>query len=103
ADRQADHPRQGPAGEQRAVLGQDDQGCEVSFRGDEPADLRRSRAVHGLMPGGRPKTKARPDAVKSVSKVLDIVEHLAAARCPVSLSDIARLFVVNGSPAFRLV
>ena len=55
------------------------------------------------MPGGRPKTKPRPDAVKSVSKVLDIVEHLAAARGPVSLSDIARATGFNVSTAFRLV
>jgi IclR family transcriptional regulator, KDG regulon repressor len=55
------------------------------------------------MPGGRPRTKARPDAVKSVSKVLDIVEHLAAARGPVSLSDIARATGFNVSTAFRLV
>jgi DNA-binding IclR family transcriptional regulator len=55
------------------------------------------------MPGGRPKTKARPDAVKSVSKVLDIIEHLADARGPVSVSDIARATGFNVSTAFRLV
>ena len=32
------------------------------------------------MPGGRPKTSAEPDAVKSVAKVLDILEHVASAR-----------------------
>ena len=55
------------------------------------------------MPGGRPKTRERPDAVKSVSKVLDIVEHLAGARGPVSVSDIARATGFNVSTAFRLV
>ena len=55
------------------------------------------------MPGGRPRTKARPDAVKSVSKVLDILEHLGAAKQPVSVSDIARAMHFNVSTAFRLV
>jgi len=55
------------------------------------------------MPGGRPKTKQRPDAVKSVSKVLDIIEHLGAARGPVSVSDIGRATGFNVSTAFRLV
>lgn len=54
------------------------------------------------MPGGRPKLKERPDAVKSVSKVLDIVEHIAAARGPVSVSDMARATGFNVSTAFRL-
>ena len=31
ADRQADHPEQGPAGQPRAVLGQDDEGSEYPF------------------------------------------------------------------------
>ena len=55
------------------------------------------------MPGGRPKTKAAPDAVKSVAKVLDILEHVAAARQPVSVSDLARGTGFNVSTAFRLV
>lgn len=55
------------------------------------------------MPGGRPKTKAAPDAVKSVAKVLDILEHVAAAKQPVSVSDLARGTGFNVSTAFRLV
>jgi DNA-binding IclR family transcriptional regulator len=53
------------------------------------------------MPVGRPRTKAEPDAVKSVAKVLDILEHLGAARGPVSASDIARATGFNVSTAFR--
>jgi IclR family transcriptional regulator, KDG regulon repressor len=55
------------------------------------------------MPGGRPKSRTRPDAVKSVAKVLDILEHLGAARRPVSVSDLARATGFNVSTAFRLV
>ena len=55
------------------------------------------------MPGGRPKSRVRPDAVKSVAKVLDILEHLGAARRPVSVSDLARATGFNVSTAFRLV
>jgi len=55
------------------------------------------------MPGGRPKTKAVPDAVKSVAKVLDILEHVAASKQPVSVSDLARGTGFNVSTAFRLV
>jgi IclR family acetate operon transcriptional repressor len=55
------------------------------------------------MPGGRPKSRARPDAVKSVAKVLDILEHLGAARRPVSVSDLGRATGFNVSTAFRLV
>jgi DNA-binding IclR family transcriptional regulator len=55
------------------------------------------------MPGGRPRTRPEPDAVKSVAKVLDIVEHLGAARRPVSVSDIARATGFTVSTAFRLV
>ena len=54
------------------------------------------------MPGGRPRTRAEPDAVKSVAKVLDILEHLGAAKRPVSVSDIARATGFNVSTAFRL-
>jgi DNA-binding IclR family transcriptional regulator len=53
------------------------------------------------MPVGRPRTRAEPDAVKSVSKVLDILEHLGAARGPVSVSDLARATGFNVSTAFR--
>lgn len=53
------------------------------------------------MPGGRPRTRAEPDAVKSVSKVLDILEHLGAAGGPASVSDIARATGFNVSTAFR--
>ncbi|MET0442616.1 MAG: helix-turn-helix domain-containing protein, partial [Casimicrobiaceae bacterium] len=53
------------------------------------------------MPGGRPKTRTEPDAVKSVSKVLDILEHLGTARGPVSVSDMARATGFNVSTAFR--
>ena len=55
------------------------------------------------MPGGRPRTRPRPDAVKSVAKVLDILEHLGVARSPVSVSDLARATGFNVSTAFRLV
>jgi IclR family transcriptional regulator, KDG regulon repressor len=55
------------------------------------------------MPGGRPKTKTVPDAVKSVAKVLDILEHVAASKQPVSVSDLARGTGFNVSTAFRLV
>lgn len=53
------------------------------------------------MPGGRPKTRTEPEAVKSVSKVLDILEHLGQARRPVSVSDVARATGFNVSTAFR--
>ncbi len=53
------------------------------------------------MPGGRPKTRAEPEAIKSVSKVLDILEHLGASQRAVSVSDIARATGFNVSTAFR--
>jgi len=53
------------------------------------------------MPGGRPRTRTEPDAVKSVGKVLDILEHLGRARGPVSVSDVARDTGLNVSTAFR--
>ncbi len=53
------------------------------------------------MPGGRPKTRPEPEAVKSVSKVLDILEHLGASQRAVSVSDIARATGFNVSTAFR--
>jgi len=55
------------------------------------------------MPGGRPRAKTKADSVKSVVKVLDILEHLGAARRPVSVSDLARATGFNVSTAFRLV
>ncbi len=55
------------------------------------------------MPGGRPRAKARHDAVKSVAKVLDILEHLGAARQSVSVSDLARATGMNVSTAHRLL
>jgi DNA-binding IclR family transcriptional regulator len=53
------------------------------------------------MPGGRPKTRPEPEAIKSVSKVLDILEHLGASQRAVSASDIARATGFNVSTAFR--
>jgi len=53
------------------------------------------------MPGGRPKTRTEPGVVKSVSKVLDILEHLGGAQRALSVSDIARATGFNVSTAFR--
>ena len=53
------------------------------------------------MPGGRPRTRTQPEAVKSVGKVLDILEHLGGARGAVSVSDVARSTGLNVSTAFR--
>lgn len=53
------------------------------------------------MPGGRPKSREQPDAVKSVTKVLDILEHLASAQRAVSVSEVARATGFNVSTAFR--
>lgn len=55
------------------------------------------------MPGGRPRGKAKLDAVKSVAKVLDIIEHLGASRRVVSVSDLARATGMNVSTAYRLL
>lgn len=55
------------------------------------------------MPGGRPREKTQHDAVKSVSKVLDILEHLGAAKQLVSVSDLARATGMNVSTAYRLL
>jgi DNA-binding IclR family transcriptional regulator len=55
------------------------------------------------MPGGRPKSRTQPDAVKSVVKVLDILEHLGSSRRPVSVSGVARATGFNVSTAFRLL
>jgi IclR family transcriptional regulator, KDG regulon repressor len=55
------------------------------------------------MPGGRPRAKTPADKVKSVTKVLDILEHLGAAQGVVSVSDLARATGLNVSTAFRLL
>jgi IclR family transcriptional regulator, KDG regulon repressor len=58
------------------------------------------------MPGGRPRTStsaSEPSAVKTVAKVLDILEHLGAARGPSIVSDVARATGFNVSTAFRLL
>jgi DNA-binding IclR family transcriptional regulator len=54
------------------------------------------------MPGGRPRA-TRPDSVKSITKVLDILEHLGASRSAVSVSDLARATKINVSTAYRLL
>jgi IclR family KDG regulon transcriptional repressor len=55
------------------------------------------------MPGGRPKGKAQADAVKSITKVLDILEHLGSSKRVVSVSDLARKTKINVSTAYRLL
>ena len=55
------------------------------------------------MSGGRPRARTAVDPVKSVFKVLDILEHLGAERGAVSVSDLARATGVNVSTAFRLL
>src|SRR5258706_5470947 len=55
------------------------------------------------MPGGRPKSQAQTGPVKSVAKVLDLLEHVGAAKGPASVSDIARATGFNVSTAFRLL
>ena len=55
------------------------------------------------MPGGRPRAKTQADAVKSVVKVLDILEHLGSSQRAVSVSDLARATGLNVSTAFRLL
>jgi DNA-binding IclR family transcriptional regulator len=55
------------------------------------------------MPGGRPRAKTQADSVKSVIKVLDILEHLGSSRRAVSVSDLARATGLNVSTAFRLL
>ncbi len=104
ADRQADDPEQGPTGEPRAVLGQDDQGSALSVRGDEPADVRRSDAVHGLTDShaGRPTEDPRRDRWRQERhQGARHPRDLASARGPVSASDIARATGFNVSTAFR--
>ena len=54
------------------------------------------------MPGGRPRGKA-PNSVKSITKVLDILEHLGSSRRVVSVSDLARATRINVSTAYRLL
>jgi IclR family transcriptional regulator, KDG regulon repressor len=55
------------------------------------------------MPGGRPRVKAQVDSVKSVTKVLDILEHLGSTKGAVSVSELARMTGLNVSTAFRLL
>lgn len=55
------------------------------------------------MPGGRPRTQTQPGGAKSVTKVLDILEHLGAAKAPAGVSDIARATGFNVSTAYRLL
>jgi len=55
------------------------------------------------MPGGRPRAKTQADSVKSVTKVLDLLEHLGSSRGVVSVSDLARATGLNVSTAFRLL
>lgn len=55
------------------------------------------------MPGGRPRAGARAESVKSVVKVLDILEHLGASQSSVSVSDLARAIGLNVSTVFRLL
>ena len=43
------------------------------------------------MPGGRPREKTQADSVKSVVKVLDILEHLGASQSAIGrLRSLAR-------------
>ena len=55
------------------------------------------------MPGGRPRGKSQTGSVKSVVKVLDILEHLGARQGAVSVSELARITGLNVSTAFRLL
>ena len=55
------------------------------------------------MPGGRPRAKTQTDEVKSVAKVLDILEHLGSSQGAVSVSDLARATGLNVSTAYRLL
>ena len=55
------------------------------------------------MPGGRPRGKSQADSVKSVVKVLDILEHLGSSQRAVSVSELARTTGLNVSTAFRLL
>ena len=55
------------------------------------------------MPGGRPRGKSQTYSVKSVVKVLDILEHIGSSRRAVSVSDLARTTGLNVSTAFRLL
>ena len=55
------------------------------------------------MPGGRPRAKTQAESVKSVVKVLDILEHLGTSQRAVSVSDLARSTGLNVSTAFRLL
>jgi len=55
------------------------------------------------MPGGRPREKTQADSVKSVVKVLDILEHLGSSQSAIGLSDLSRATGLSVSTAFRLL
>ena len=55
------------------------------------------------MSTGRPKSDLEPSPVKSVTKVLDILEFVGASKGPASVSDIARATGFNVSTAYRLL
>src|ERR1044072_7683922 len=55
------------------------------------------------MPGGRPRAKTQAESVKSVVKVLDILEYLGTSQRAVSVSDLSRSIGLNVSTAFRLL
>lgn len=55
------------------------------------------------MPGGRPRAKTQAGSVKSVIKVLDILEHLGSSQRAVSVSELARATGLNVSTSFRLL
>jgi len=55
------------------------------------------------MPGGRPREKTQADSVKSVIKVLDILEHLGSSQSAIGLSDLSRATGLSVSTAFRLL
>jgi IclR family transcriptional regulator, KDG regulon repressor len=55
------------------------------------------------MPGGRPRGKSQAESVKSVVKVLDILEHLGSSQRAVSVSELARTTGLNVSTAYRLL
>ena len=61
-DRHADDPRKGSTGQSRTVLGKDDQGRKARLCGDEPADLHRSAAFHGLTDANARWKAKREDA-----------------------------------------
>ena len=61
-DRHADDPLKGSTGEPCTVLGKDDQGRKARLCRDEPADLHRSAALHGLTDANARWKAKREDA-----------------------------------------